>query len=278
MFNFAKAFTYLSLLGVVSQSLATSNVRRQAGADDIPNDAKSLSKDCQDSIYAAGVTAAFKASKAFTGEYLTTFKLSASLKDVTDLLASSAFKSIKPIQRYTKEYDIGFSAKLNYEQVCALDKDGRVSAVVVCERDRCSPENDLGPPVPPPALNSNIKGAPNIAGLSPVCARVVWYTVTEFDPATVDPGKYVAETKVWVTQKDSDAFFLKMPGIIRNPSAEADGFYAGKWTNAQLCEVEKSPLVYHVETMSKPPPKGAGGKGKGTGPPPKGGKGKGAMI
>jgi hypothetical protein len=262
MFNFAKAFTYLSLLGVVSQSLATSNVRRQAGADDIPNDAKSLSKDCQDSIYAAGVTAAFKASKAFTGEYLTTFKLSASLKDVTDLLASSAFKSIKPIQRYTKEYDIGFSAKLNYEQVCALDKDGRVSqsplvsredrtltvlpqvsAVVVCERDRCSPENDLGPPVPPPALNSNIKGAPNIAGLSPVCARVVWYTVTEFDPATVDPGKYVAETKVWVTQKDSDAFFLKMPGIIRNPSAEADGFYAGKWTNAQLCEVEKSPLV-----------------------------------
>jgi len=268
MLNFAKAFTYVSLLGVVSQSFGQAPA--PGAGDDIPADAKALSKDCQDSLYAAGITAAFRASKAFTGEYLTTLKLSATLKDVSDLLASPQFSSIKPIQRYTKEYDIGFSAKLTYQQVCALDKDGRVSAVVACERDRCMPDNS--PPVPGPG-SANVQGAPNLAGLSPTCARVVWYTVTEFDPSTVDPGKYVAETKVWVPQRDSDAFFLKMPGIIRNPAAEADGFYAGKWTNAQLCEVEKSALVYHVETMSKPPPKGSQ-QGQQQGPP-KGGKGKG---
>jgi hypothetical protein len=123
MLNFAQAFTYVSLLGLVSQSFG----QAPGAADDIPNDAKSLSKDCQDSLYAAGITAAFRASKAFTGEYLTTLKLSATLKDVADLLASPQFPNIRPIQRYTKEYDIGFSAKLTYQQVCALDKDQRVS-------------------------------------------------------------------------------------------------------------------------------------------------------
>jgi hypothetical protein len=137
MLNFAKAFTYVSLLGAVSQSFGQAPGGQAPGgqapgaADDIPADAKNLSKDCQDSLYAAGITAAFRASRAFTGEYLTTLKLSATLKEVSDLLASPQFSAIKPVQRYTKEYDIGFSAKLNYQQVCALDKDPRVCRPLV---------------------------------------------------------------------------------------------------------------------------------------------------
>jgi ADP-heptose:LPS heptosyltransferase len=129
MFSITQTFAYISLLGLVSQSLCTPNdtiERRQATvSDDVPTDAKKLPLDCQDSLYYAGMTAEFKASKAYTDEYFVQLKLSAGAKDVTDVLATMA--GVKAIQTYTREDDRGFSAKLSYEQVCALDKDARVS-------------------------------------------------------------------------------------------------------------------------------------------------------
>jgi hypothetical protein len=125
------AFVYLSLLGLISHSLCVLNSRidrRQADPSlDVPTDAKKLPQACQDSLFAAGVSAEFKNSKAFTGEYFVQLKLSATAKDITDVLAQPPLTGVKMIQTYTKEYDRGFSAKLSYEQVCALDKDARVS-------------------------------------------------------------------------------------------------------------------------------------------------------
>jgi hypothetical protein len=113
---------------------------------------------------------------------------------------------------------------------------------LACDAQLCAaakaPEK---PPLGP--TSTGVKGAPDVKGLSESCAKVVWYTVMEYDPASVDPGKYVAETKIYVSQKEADAFFLSLPGIIRNQAAEADGFYAGKWTNAQLCDIEKNAIV-----------------------------------
>jgi hypothetical protein len=129
MLSVTRTFAYVSLLGLVSQSLSTSVdriERRQApAADDVPADAKKLPLDCQDSLYTAGMTAEFKASKAYTDEYFVQLKLSASAKDVTDILGTVS--GVKATQTYTREYDRGFAAKLSYEQVCSLDKDARVS-------------------------------------------------------------------------------------------------------------------------------------------------------
>jgi hypothetical protein len=131
MFELARTFTLLSLLGLVSQSLGALSDRidrRQANpASDVPADAKTLPLDCQDSLFAAGVNAEFRNSKAFTGEYFVQLKLSATEKDIADVLAKPPLTDVKMIQKYTKEYDRGFSAKLKYEQVCALDQDARVS-------------------------------------------------------------------------------------------------------------------------------------------------------
>jgi len=267
MLNFTRAFAYLSLLGVISQSLSASDVgnkRRQTGgpsspADDIPADAKKLPKDCQDIIYVAG-------SKANTDEYFVQLKLSATANDVAALLALPSINGVKTIQTYTKEYDKGLSAKLSYEQVCTLHKDARVGRILVCEGDRCAPETKATNPPPGPSKNSGVKGAPDISGLSEPCARVVWYTILEYDPTTIDPGKFIAATKVWVSQKDADAFFVNQPGTIRNKTAETDGYYAGKWSYSQLCDIEKSPLVSRVETIAIPVPYG--------GKPPVTGKGR----
>ena len=137
MFNSAKALTCFFLLATGSQAQgigtsATRNVKRQAQGPidpnrDIPADARNLPADCRNILFNAGVTAAFKASKAYTDEYFVSLKFSSSAKDVTDILAMPAYRGVKPIQIYTKDYDRGFTAKLNYQQVCALDKDARVN-------------------------------------------------------------------------------------------------------------------------------------------------------
>jgi hypothetical protein len=131
MFQVSGALMFLSLSGLLSPSLGALDIRidrRQATPSlDVPADATKLPQDCQDSLFAAGVTAELKSSKAFTGEYFVQLKLSATEKDITDVLAQPTFKDVKMIHKYTKEYDRGFSAKLSYEQVCALDKDARVN-------------------------------------------------------------------------------------------------------------------------------------------------------
>jgi hypothetical protein len=140
MLNFARASSILFLLASISQTIGasnTGNVKRQAPAPkgqpqydpnrDVPADAKSLPADCQDTLYNAGVTAAFKASKAYTNEYFVSLKFYTSTKDTTEVLNLPLLRGVKPIQVYTKDYDKGFSAKLSYDQVCSLDKDARVS-------------------------------------------------------------------------------------------------------------------------------------------------------
>lgn len=131
MFSVSRTFAYISLLGLVSQALCTPSgrvVKRQTTpADDVPEDAKKLPLDCQDVLFVAGMTAGFKASKSYTDEYFVQLKLSAGEKDVTDVVAT--VPGLKPNQLYTREFDRGFSGKLTYEQVCALDKDARVSCL-----------------------------------------------------------------------------------------------------------------------------------------------------
>jgi len=257
MLNFA---TYISLLGVLSQSLASSNIvnqKRQASgpssaADDVPADAKRLPMDCQDILYSAGVTAGFKASAANIDNYFVGLKLSTTAKDVTDVLALPYMKGVKAIQTYTQDYDRGFVAKLTYDQVCSVYKEARISTVQVCEGNACAPEQPPAKKLPGPSKNSGIQGAPDITGLSEQCARTVWYTNLEYNPATTDTGKYDALTKVHVSQKDADAFFASQPGTIRNATAESHGWYAGKWSYTQLCDIEKSALVSRVETVPKP--------------------------
>lgn len=126
MLNSSNALSCLLLLGLAS---AGSIERRQnPGPPPLPADAQGLPKDCQLSLLSAGVTAGFKASKDNTDEYIVNFKLSANPPDVQSVLALPALGgAVKPIQQYTREYDIGFSAKLTYPQVCAIDKDPRVS-------------------------------------------------------------------------------------------------------------------------------------------------------
>jgi len=248
--------TYLALLGAVSQVLGQ-GAAPPSGPPPIPADAQSLPGDCKAILAHAG-------TKSSGEEHFVSFKLSATAADVASVLALPALSGVKTIQTYTSDYDRGFTAKLTYQQICAIDKEPKVSIVLACDAQLCSAAKAPEKPIPAPSVNSGIKGAPDISGLPDTCAKVVWYTVTEFDPTTVDPGKFVAETKIWVPQKDADAFFLSLPGIIRNQAAEADGFYAGKWTNAQLCDIEKNALVARVETMELPgsAPKQGGGKGK----------------
>jgi hypothetical protein len=132
MFVVAKTITYLSLLGAVSQTLGASSKqfeRRQANGqidprDDIPSDAKNLPADCRAIIYGSGMTAAFKTSKPNPDTYFVQLKFSTVQKDVQDI---AAMVNAKPINIYTKDWDRGFTARLNYEQVCRLDKEAKVS-------------------------------------------------------------------------------------------------------------------------------------------------------
>jgi hypothetical protein len=131
MFDVAKAITYLSLLGAVSQTAATKQfARRQAPngqidpRDDIPADAKNLPNDCKAIIYGTGMTAAFKTSKPNPDTYFVQLKFSTTAQDVP---AVAGLVNVKTINVYTKDWDRGFTAKLSYDQVCKLDKDARVS-------------------------------------------------------------------------------------------------------------------------------------------------------
>jgi hypothetical protein len=119
-----------------------------------------------------------------------------------------------------------------------------------------------------------VTNAPKINGLSGECAKVIWYTLAGLDPRTVVPGEFVAITKVWVKPQDSDAFFNKFAGKIPNRDAEEHGVYTGKWTQQQVCDIEKNPMVSYIDAQEPEgmgPPGGAPGpKGKGPG---KGGRG-----
>ncbi|KAF2674672.1 hypothetical protein BT63DRAFT_408837 [Microthyrium microscopicum] len=235
--------TYLAILGSVSHVLGQQGAA-PSGPPPLPADAQSLPADCKAILSHAG-------TKSSGEEHFVSFKLSATAADVSSVLGLPALSGVKAIQSYTQDFDRGFTAKLTYQQICAVDKDPKVAIVLACDAQLCAPAKTPDKPVPGPG-SAGIKGAPDTTGLNAQCAKVVWYTVTEYDPATIDPGKYVAETKIWVLQKEADAFFLGLPGIIRNQAAEADGFYAGKWTNQQLCDIEKSGLVSRVETMELP--------------------------
>jgi hypothetical protein len=106
------------LLGTVYQTYA------QWVGEHIPEDAKSLPKDCQDSIFNTGMTAEFKNSTYFSDTYDVVLKVSTTAKDLAAVL--STLQGVNPSSKYDTEFDRGFRAKLSYSQVCALDKDPRV--------------------------------------------------------------------------------------------------------------------------------------------------------
>jgi len=254
----------LVLLGVLSQVFA----QKGPGGLDVPADAKSLPLDCQDILFEAGVTNEFKASKAYTTNYHVALKLSSTAKDASDLLTLPALQGVSPLHSYTKEYDLGFVAKLSYQQACAMDKDPRVGYISVCDSVECDP--DTSPVAIGAPGTAGVTNAPSLTGLTSACAKVVWYTVAGLDPRTVVPGEFVAITKVWVPPKDSDTFFNKFSGKLSNAEAEAHGVYTGKWTPQELCEIEKNPMVSYVDAQEPLPPSGAAPAPKGKGP--KGGR------
>ncbi len=122
--------------------------------------------------------------------------------------------------------------------------------------------------------------APKINGLPSACAKVIWYTLAGLDPRTVVPGEFVAITKVWVKPQDSDAYFSKFAGKLPNREAEEHGVYTGKWTQQEVCEIEKNPMVSYIDAQE---PEGMGPPGappgpKGKGPQGKGPQGKGGRM
>jgi hypothetical protein len=115
--------------------------------------------------------------------------------------------------------------------------------------------------IPPPVLNSTIKNTPNVAGLSPDCAKIVWYNLALQNPF---PANFVhpfpADTLV-VTFKQHISKEKAMK-IIYSPEAKGtfysegedemwDNFagqkaYAGRWNYTQMCHFEHLPEVSHV--------------------------------
>jgi len=261
----------LVLLGIASQALA----QKGPGNLDVPADAKNLPLECQDILFEAGVTNEFKASRAYSNKFHVAMKLSSTAKDTQDVLALPVLSGVQPTHQYTKEYDRGFVAPLTYQQACALDKDPRVGYVSACDSVECDP--DTAPVAIGPPGTAGVTNAPKISGLSSACAKVIWYTLAGLDPRTVVPGEFVAITKVWVKPQDSDAYFNNFAGKIANKEAEEHGVYTGKWTQQQVCDIEKNPMVSYIDAQEPEgmgPPGGQGGgpggpKGKG----PKGGRG-----
>jgi len=252
----------LVLLGIASQAFA-----QKGGNLDVPSDAKNLPLDCQDILFEAGVTNEFKASKAYTNKFHVALKLSATAQDATAVLATLG--GVKPTHSYNKEYDRGFVAPLTYQQACALDKDPRVGYISACDSVECDPDNSpvaIGPPG-----TAGVTNAPKTTGLESACAKVIWYTLAGLDPRTVVPGEFIAITKVWVKPEESDAYFNKFANKISNKEAEAHGVYTGKWTQQEICEIEKNPMVSYIDAQepegSGPPQGGpsSGPKGKGKG-------------
>jgi hypothetical protein len=112
--------------------------------------------------------------------------------------------------------------------------------------------------IPPPSLNSTIKNTPNIAGLTPECAKIVWYNLALQDPPPAGAISPYATDTLIVTFKQHVSKEKGMK-IIYSPEANGTLFseyedsmwesysapkaYAGRWNYTQMCYFEHLPEV-----------------------------------
>jgi hypothetical protein len=107
-------------------------------------------------------------------------------------------------------------------------------------------------------LNSTIKNAPNIVGLTPDCAKIVWYNLALQNPYPAGVISPYATDVLIVTFKQHVSKEKAMK-IIYSPEANGTLFsededsmweshaaskgYAGRWNYTQMCYFEHLPEV-----------------------------------
>jgi hypothetical protein len=107
-------------------------------------------------------------------------------------------------------------------------------------------------------LNSTIKNAPNIVGLTPDCAKIVWYNLALQNPYPAGAISPYATDALIVTFKQHVSKEKAMK-IIYSPEANGTLFseyedqmweslttakaYAGRWNYTQMCYFEHLPEV-----------------------------------
>jgi hypothetical protein len=111
-----------------------------------------------------------------------------------------------------------------------------------------------------PQLNSTIKNAPDISGLSPECANIVWYNLTGVEPAhsIIQPdftkGKHVVTFKPHIKEEQADRIMYS-PELASGTEKKFwqvslawtnVSFYVGRWKLTQLCYLEHQPEVCFV--------------------------------
>jgi hypothetical protein len=102
-------------------------------------------------------------------------------------------------------------------------------------------------------LNSTFPKAPDITGLTPDCAKIVWYNLAGSQrPAEAVAGTYYVTLKPFVTKTQAE-------NLLRSPEANGTkftdlankqweiemglNFYTGHWNFTQLCYLEHLPEV-----------------------------------
>jgi hypothetical protein len=117
-------------------------------------------------------------------------------------------------------------------------------------------------------LNSTIKNAPNIVGLSPDCAKIVWYNLALQDPYPADAispygtdarvvtfKQHVSKEKamkiIYSPEANGTVFSEDEDEMWENPSAPKE--YVGQWNYTQMCYFEHLPEVVVLIVMLRNP-------------------------
>jgi hypothetical protein len=109
----------------------------------------------------------------------------------------------------------------------------------------------------PPQLNSTIKNAPDIRGLTPDCANIAWYNLADVNQTKnihkkdSTLGNYTVTFKPHVTEEQADRIMYSpevrdgteqklwhVPALFLNLT-----IYLGRWNLTQLCYLEHQPEV-----------------------------------
>jgi hypothetical protein len=113
-------------------------------------------------------------------------------------------------------------------------------------------------PLPEPSLNSSIKYPPDIRGLTPDCARTVWYSLAVFpQPETYTEGNFTATFKT-TTNREAGKQLIYSPEVKGTFFKEKEDTnwdsmfpsYEGHWNLTQLCYLAHRPEVQVAASIS----------------------------